>query len=226
MSQHYYLGGELVAPGTPGALPSVTTILDVRAKPALDEWRRRIGDEAADKKRDEAQELGTAIHLEIERFILGEPPLDYMLGWAIKAFQNWCEKYKFKPLVSELYIESMFGYAGRLDILGEIGVEDELMVVDLKSGKINPGHGLQLASYCQGVAEESDLDILPRGGVLQLTNEIKRGWRWKEFTDTDGMVSDFDVFMAHKRIYDWDIKHNPLPEPIVWDGGVIYAPEK
>lgn len=223
MSQHHYLDGELVSPGTPGGLPSVTTILDVRANPGLVAWRERVGDEAADKKRDDSQVLGTAIHLEIERFILGEPPLDYTLNWAIEAFKAWCEKTGFIPQVAELYIESSHGYAGRLDILGEM--DDDLWIIDLKSGKIQPSHGLQLAAYAEAVAEDLDLDVVPRRGVLQLTQDLKRGYRFKEFTDVDGEPADFEVFMAHKKIYDWYIKHNPIPEPIVWDGGVIHAPE-
>lgn len=52
---------------------SVTTILDMVAhNPALDEWRERVGDEKADRACREGADLGSLVHNDLEKYILGE----------------------------------------------------------------------------------------------------------------------------------------------------------
>jgi genome maintenance exonuclease 1 len=54
-------------------LPSVTTILGAtKDMTALNEWRKRIGQEKAAQITREAAGVGTAMHANLERFIIGE----------------------------------------------------------------------------------------------------------------------------------------------------------
>lgn len=54
-------------------VPSVTTVLDATAdKTHLIEWRKRIGDEAANQISRESAGLGTIVHNKVEKYILGE----------------------------------------------------------------------------------------------------------------------------------------------------------
>lgn len=65
-SRHYQTPG-----GKP--LPSVTTVLDaLKDKTALHEWRKRVGDEEANRIMKLATGIGTQVHLHIEKFILEE----------------------------------------------------------------------------------------------------------------------------------------------------------
>jgi len=65
-SRHYQTPG-----GQP--LPSVTTVLSaLKDKTALHEWRRRVGNEEADRIMRLATGIGTQVHLHLERFILEE----------------------------------------------------------------------------------------------------------------------------------------------------------
>ena len=65
-SRHYQTPG-----GQP--LPSVTTVLSaLKDKTALHEWRRRVGNEEADRIMRLATGIGTRVHLHLERFILEE----------------------------------------------------------------------------------------------------------------------------------------------------------
>ena len=55
-------------------LPSVTTILGATAdKTFLNEWRARVGDEAADQIKKEALGLGTLMHTHLENYVRGQP---------------------------------------------------------------------------------------------------------------------------------------------------------
>ena len=54
-------------------VPSVTTILDATAdKSHLLEWRKRIGDEEANRQSQQAAGLGTKVHTALEKYILGQ----------------------------------------------------------------------------------------------------------------------------------------------------------
>jgi hypothetical protein len=65
-SRHYQTPG-----GQP--LPSVTTILDaLKDKTALLEWKKRVGDEEAARITKLATNIGTQVHLHIEKYILEE----------------------------------------------------------------------------------------------------------------------------------------------------------
>ena len=55
-------------------LPSVTTILDkTKDKTFLIEWRKRVGEDEANRISKEAVGLGTIFHKHLENYILGEP---------------------------------------------------------------------------------------------------------------------------------------------------------
>ena len=65
-SRHYQTPG-----GQP--LPSVTTVLSaLKDKTQLHEWRKRVGDEEADRIMRLATGIGTQVHLHLEKFILEE----------------------------------------------------------------------------------------------------------------------------------------------------------
>ena len=54
-------------------LPSVTTVLDaLKDKTALFEWRKRVGNEEADRIMRLASGIGTQVHLHLEKYILEE----------------------------------------------------------------------------------------------------------------------------------------------------------
>ena len=54
-------------------LPSVTTILSAtKDMTALNEWRNRIGHDKAQQITTEAAGVGTAMHANLERFLIGE----------------------------------------------------------------------------------------------------------------------------------------------------------
>src|SRR5271165_5109339 len=60
--------------GESRALPSVTTILGkMKDMTHLNEWKKRIGEEAAEKIKVEAGTLGNGMHKNLENYILGNP---------------------------------------------------------------------------------------------------------------------------------------------------------
>jgi len=155
--------------------PSVTTILDIIAKPALGPWyakeERRYfeaamlevlsrpgardpeyvltavaeavsGVKAADRAKQQAASIGTAMHAGIEwalRTQRGEdagpePRLPDAAAWAVESWKDWAKSVALEPVAIErtVYCE-VCGYAGTLDLYAR--VRGVLTVLDWKSGK-------------------------------------------------------------------------------------------
>ena len=224
--------------------PSVTTILDVIAKPALGPWyakeERRYfeaamlevlarpgardpeyvlsavveavtGVKAADRERQKAAAIGTAIHAGIEwhlRTRLGEdagpePRLPEAAIWAVESWKDWARSVDLQPLAIEraVYCE-LCGYAGTLDLYARVaGV---LSVIDWKSGRaIYPEAFLQNVAYRHaadrlGLPSEQGLivrlpklindpawELMPVPETVTVADFLAAGnlWRWQRRMD-------------------------------------------
>lgn len=106
-------------------VPSVTTILSAtKDNPHLKEWENRVGQEAADRIRNEAATIGTHMHNVIERLLLNRP-LEVPRTWSmVRGYRMGHQLIEtFFPDVQEvwgaeiplLYPEK---YAGTSDCIG------------------------------------------------------------------------------------------------------------
>ena len=165
-------------------VPSVTTILQVPAKPALTNWLidqallsaltlpkiegESLDDFKARAKADskeqvtEAADIGTSIHAEIEKGFKGElnkgqsVAFDGVLEWLDAAFPG-------TPWEAEQSFSSSLGFGGKLDLRGDI------IFVDFKSkdgisGKdasklVYDEHGMQLSAYAEGCGVSNPIRI-------------------------------------------------------------------
>ena len=76
--------------------PSITTVLSVRNKKGLFEWRKRVGEEVANYVARKAANRGTAVHHMCEDF-LNNMPLNYPDQWK-KHKQKFLPYVLFKQL--------------------------------------------------------------------------------------------------------------------------------
>lgn len=217
MRHKYNTEGELVKEWEDG-LWSVTTILDVANKPALQAWRDAVGPEEANKVMYESAAIGTEVHSLCEQILKGET------DWAsadevvpyVQGFERWLEKTEPQTVATELFVFSRrHGYAGTADYICFIG--KELWIIDFKTSKsLHDAMGLQLAAYRQAYEEMTGKRA--RTAILKLTTKTQKGWQFKEYNEP------IKPFLGLKAFFDWEIKKNP-PKPVVekvkWDGGVI-----
>jgi hypothetical protein len=221
-------------------LPSVTTILDIIAKPALGPWyakeERRYfetamlevlsrpgardpefvlaavaqavtGVKAADREKQKAAAIGTAVHAGIEwelRRQLGEDAgpalqLPEAAAWAVESWKDWARSVTLEPLAIERTVYCLAcGYAGTLDLYAR--VKGILTVLDWKSGKaIYPEAFLQNLAYrhaathaglpsAQGLIvrlpkhlDDPAWEVMPVPATLTLEDFLAalRLWRWQ-----------------------------------------------
>jgi genome maintenance exonuclease 1 len=118
-------------------LPSVTTVIGAQKKQAIMEWRKRVGDEVANKISRQATSRGTNMHTMCEYYLNNEPkPPGVVMPDAKELFIS------IKPYLNKInnihYQEvglwsAQLGLAGRVDCIGEY--EGELSVIDFKTSK-------------------------------------------------------------------------------------------
>jgi len=116
-------------------LPSVTTVIGAKKKDAIMAWRRRVGEEVANKISKQATSRGTNVHTLCERYLRNEPLGDIMPD-ALEMFRS------IKPHLQKInnihYQEqalwsTKIGMAGRVDLIAEW--EGKLSVIDFKTSK-------------------------------------------------------------------------------------------
>lgn len=119
---------------------SVTTILGERLdKSGLFEWRKRVGEEEANKISTQAARRGTAIHNMAERYVLNEEKyiLDKDMPVNVQTFKT------IKPILDE-HVDTIFGVelplyssilqaAGRSDLIATF--DDKLSIIDFKTSR-------------------------------------------------------------------------------------------
>ena len=154
--------------------PSITTVLSVRNKKGLAQWRKRVGNDVANHISRTAANRGTKVHHMCE---------DYLNNVAFNSPMDW-EKHKkhFLPycLFSELrdnaltYIDNIYAQeaglysdkykvAGRVDCIAEYkGVPS---IIDFKTStkeridKYNESYYIQGSAYAEMYKERTGVDI-------------------------------------------------------------------
>ena len=142
--------------------PSITTVLSIRNKKSLHEWRKRVGEDVANYIARTAANRGTAVHKMCEDYLNNQH-----LAWPdefekhkSKNFLAWClftqmrdilsNINNIKCLESNLYSDKM-GIAGQVDCIAEY--KGKLSVIDFKTSSkeredsYNENYYIQACAY-------------------------------------------------------------------------------
>jgi len=119
-------------------LPSITTVLSVQNKSGLDAWRKRVGEEEANRVMNQAALRGTAVHQLAEDYVNNES--DWKKG-AMPA--NLFTFNTIKPLLDKrlnnVWIQEAPLYSERLSVAGRVDCIAEwdgvLSIIDYKTSK-------------------------------------------------------------------------------------------
>jgi len=116
-------------------LPSVTTVIGAKGKQAIMEWRKRVGEEEANKISKQASGRGTNVHTLCERYLNNEPLGEIMpdakaMFLPLKPILNRINNIHYQECT--LWSVNL-GMAGRVDCIGEF--DGVLSVIDFKTSK-------------------------------------------------------------------------------------------
>ena len=149
--------------------PSITTVLSVRNKKGLHDWRKRVGDDVANYVARKAANRGTAVHHMCEDYLNND-------------FDEEKHKKKFLPYVlfnqlresvlrkvNDIYSQEAGLYsdkykvAGRVDCIAEY--DGELSIIDFKtsskerSDEWNESYYIQASAYAEMFEERTGIAI-------------------------------------------------------------------
>lgn len=193
-------------------LPSVTTILsatkDDADKKVLENWKKKVGDEEAEKIVNEAIYIGENLHKNLENYMLGNDersgPLisKIMTDMIIKS--GLCHVDEVWGIEASLYYPEL--YAGTTDLVGIF--KGMPCIMDFKNSRKNKkkewvnDYKLQLAAYAEAHDQLFNTNI--KGGVIMMATRdltyLEFEFVGKEFQDArDEWHRRVDKFYAMKQ---------------------------
>lgn len=132
--------------------PSVTTVIGLHSRDAIQKWRKRVGDSEANKVASRAGGRGNRIHSLMEKTLRNEPVQPKLLDIEMyKAMLKHVQRINNIRLLEAALYSKKLRLAGRSDCVAEF--DGELSVIDFKSSlKIKKvewieGYCMQVAAY-------------------------------------------------------------------------------
>lgn len=146
------------------AYPSVTSVVGLHGKEAFFEWRKRVGEEEANRISARAAKRGTAIHSLCETYLLNEEvkpgPFDLETFASIKPLLNRINN--IHCLETQLYSDYL-QVAGTVDCIAEF--DGRMSVIDFKTSKRVKtrddihGYFMQTAAYAVMFEERTKIPV-------------------------------------------------------------------
>jgi len=119
-------------------LPSITTVLSILSRDSIAKWRKRVGEEEANRISYRASTRGTAVHEIIEKYLDNKE--DYRDGYTPDIIESFIA---LKPVldgkIGRIYAQEAplysnhLGVAGRVDCVAEF--DGKLSIIDFKTSK-------------------------------------------------------------------------------------------
>jgi len=151
-----------------GIYPSITTVLNVRKREGLAEWRKRVGEDVANYIARTAATRGTKVHKMCEDFLNNEEVVQ-----DNREFLPWCLFQQMKPVLEQklnnIYAQEAglwsdkYKVAGRVDCIAEWdGVPS---IIDFKTSRserndeYNESYYIQAAAYAEMFEERTGTPI-------------------------------------------------------------------
>ena len=119
-------------------LPSITTVLSILSRDSIAAWRKRVGEEEANRVSHQASSRGTRVHEIIEKYIDNDP--SYRDGYTPDVLESFLI---MKPIldgfIGTVYAQeaplysTYLGVAGRVDCVAEF--DGQLSIIDFKTSR-------------------------------------------------------------------------------------------
>lgn len=184
-------------------VPSVTTVLGAKPKQGIIDWRKRVGDEEANRVSQISCNRGTNVHTLCERYLNNEP-LGTMMPDAIEMFRS------IKPILNNindiwyqeqaLYSKTL-GMAGRVDCVGHYnGI---LSIIDFKTSKQPKkiedieDYFLQTTAYAIMIKEMLNVDIKNSVIIMAVVDSEPLVFHGKTKEHMSGLLDAIKYYRSH-----------------------------
>jgi len=151
-----------------GIYPSITTVLSVRSKEGLAQWRKRVGEDVANYISRTAANRGTKVHHMCEDFLNNKE-----VTQEGREFLPWCLFSQLKPVlkrqINNIYAQECglwsdkYKVAGRVDCIADYnGVPS---IIDFKTSRserndeYNESYYIQASAYAEMFEEQTGIPV-------------------------------------------------------------------
>lgn len=151
-----------------GVFPSITTVLSVRKREGLAEWRKRVGEDVANYIARTAANRGTKVHKMCEDFLNNQEVVQ-----DNREFLPYCLFQQFKPVletsINNIYAQECglwsdkYKVAGRVDCIAEYnGIPS---IIDFKTSRsqrndeYNESYYIQASAYAEMFEERTGIPV-------------------------------------------------------------------
>ena len=195
---------------------SVTTILQVIRRPALERWRGNYGNENADRIASQAADFGTRVHQLCEAYSRGDKleNITHNHKEYVQAYIDWFDRNVKKVIsVERTVVSHKYGYAGKTDMFA-LMKDGKSACVDVKTSKhITPVYALQTMAYKMALEEEGE--TVDRRMVLQIAKPTDEypiigavEWEFEaDERDKTGFLASLDLFHWLHESGMWDSEY-------------------
>jgi genome maintenance exonuclease 1 len=117
------------------AYPSITTVLSLLSVDQINKWKKRVGEEEANRISKFASNRGTLVHEIIEKYLDNRE--DYTSGYMPNIVSSLVDLKPTLSRIDEIYLQECALYsdhlklAGRVDCVGKF--DGELSIIDFKT---------------------------------------------------------------------------------------------
>ena len=181
--------------------PSVTSVLSVRGKKGIFEWRQRVGAEAADQISRKASTRGTRIHKLCEDYLNNKPLPELSLidqdTWS--TFRPIVERIDNVHFVEPFLFSNHLGIAGQCDAIAEF--DGKLSVIDFKTSRRLkrhdqiPGYFAQCAAYAIMYEELTGIAINRTVVLIAVDGEEPQIFVEKRDSYVDYLIESKQMFL-------------------------------
>ena len=189
------------------SLPSVTSVLNkTKDRSFLKKWREKIGEKKAEQIIRDSTQIGTALHLYIERFANGKKYKDLTkIGKQAEKMAKKIIKEAFPDITevwgSEVHLYYPKKYAGTTDMIalykGKPAIIDFKQTNRPKKREWVQDYLMQLAAYAQAHNKLFDTDI-QQGVILMCSRDLT----FQRFElEGDNFTRACDTFMKKLDLY-------------------------
>ncbi len=217
-----------------GLYPSVTSILNVLAKPGLEKWKlnqvalatlrspkqENEGDEywcnrvrsAAFEQVEQAADKGSMIHGALEKAMAGEA-FDPELAVYVDPVMEWKASVGIEIVEREIrLVNEDHGFAGMADVFFRYG-DRGIGILDYKTRKTKPGEklraydnqALQLAAYAATYWGEENIDRVLAANVFISSTEPGR----MDVVKHEGIARDWEAFKLVAALWRYQSGYDP-----------------
>jgi len=160
--------------------PSVTSVLSILSKDSIEKWRKRVGNDKANRISYKASTRGTAVHEIIEKYIDNDK--EYSDGFLPNIHDNFIsvrsviDRYIDNVLCQEGALYSThLGLAGRVDCIaewdGKVSIIDFKTSARLKKREWCEGYFIQEAAYAIMFEERTGIPVEQLVTLIAVDNE-------------------------------------------------------